>query len=496
MPDDLHTLSATEAVSLFRSRALSPVELTRAVIAQAERTEPVVNALSYRMFEKAEAQAKTAEARYVGEGPAPRPLEGLTVAIKDSGHIEGLPTSFGSLTADETPQPETSAVNARVLEAGGIVHARSATPEFSCATFTHSRKWGVTRNPWNPAFTPGGSSGGAGAALAAGSTTLATGSDIGGSIRIPASCCGVVGFKPSRGRNPVDPPFNFDHYCHTGPMARTVGDTMLLQNVMCGPHPSDPTTLSPALSLTREVRGVRGMKIAWSLDLGFYEVDEDVARNTKAALDVFADLGAELTEVDLPWTWDINDAVMTHLESVFGASIAPMLDDAPHLITGYARQFAENSKKTSSNAYYTALTRAGEAGREFGKVMACVDLFLCPTTALPAVRADFDHSRDALTLNGKSVPPMLGWVMTPVFNMLSMHPVLSVPSGPSKNGVPTGIQIVGRPFGDQEVFRAGFAYEAARPELFGRIAPVPRDPGQTKRSPAAKPSQIHPVGAG
>ena len=470
--DDLHRLSATQALALFRTRALSPVALTHAVIAQAERTEGVINALSYRMFDQAIAQAKEAEARYLGQGPAPRPLEGLTTAIKDADCIAGLPTSRASLTSDAAPQATTSLVNSRIIDAGGIVHARSTTPEFSCAAFTHSRKWGVTRNPWQPDYTPGGSSGGAAATLAAGSAALATGSDIAGSIRIPASCCGVVGFKPTRGRNPVDPPFNLDFYCHTGPLGRTVGDTMLLQNIMCGPDPSDPAALSPGLTLHQDMRGIAGMKIAWSMDLGFYEVDDNVARNTRAALATLSDLGATLVEVDLPWGWDINDVVMCPLRTIFGASIAPLLADKADLLTSYARAFAEDSLRGHPADFHNALTIAGERGQFFSNLMAEFDMFVCPTTAIPAVPADFDHSRDPLVINGKSVPPTLGWVMTPVFNMLSTHPVLSVPSGKSPAGVPTGVQFVGKPFADQDVFRAAFACEAAQPALFGQVAPL------------------------
>ena len=189
------------------------------------------------IFSQAHEAAKNAELSYLGKGEPPRPLEGLCVAVKDSGHIKGQPTSAGSLLSDDTPQSQTSPINQRVLDAGAIVHARSTTPEYSSAVVTWSRRWGVTRNPWNLDITPGGSSGGAAATLAAGSSTLATGSDIGGSIRVPASCCGVVGYKPPRGRNPVDPPFNLDPYCHTGPLGHTVSDVMMFQNLLSGPAP-------------------------------------------------------------------------------------------------------------------------------------------------------------------------------------------------------------------------------------------------------------------
>ncbi len=189
--------------------------------------------------------ARKAEAKYA-KGARTGALEGLPVGIKDESYIKGKPTSSGSLLMKDYVAEHTSPQNARILRAGAIVHARTATPEFSCAGYTWSRLWGVTRNPWNPAFTPGGSSGGAAASLAAGSSALATGSDIGGSIRIPAACSGVVGFKPPYGRNPDDPPFNLDFFCHTGPLARTVTDAILLQNVMSGPLATDISTITPS----------------------------------------------------------------------------------------------------------------------------------------------------------------------------------------------------------------------------------------------------------
>lgn len=228
---DIAYLPATEALRRFRDRSLSPVELMTAVIARAEAVEPKVNALAERTFEGALAAAREAEARYGGKGEAPRALEGLAVATKEEQPIAGRRITDGSLAFVDEVAKETHPVIERVQGAGGIVHARTTTPEFSCAGYTQSRLWGVTRNPWNVEFTPGGSSGGAGAALAAGETTLATGSDIGGSIRIPASYTGTVGYKPPYGRVPAMAPFNLDTYCHDGPMARTVGDCALLENV-------------------------------------------------------------------------------------------------------------------------------------------------------------------------------------------------------------------------------------------------------------------------
>ena len=297
MSDDILSLSATETLAHYKRKSLSPVEVMNALIARAEQVEPSINAFSYQYFEEAMEAAKVAEAVYLSTPDTARPLEGLAVAIKDAGHIAGKVTSSGSLTTAETPQMVTSPVNQNILDAGGIVHARTTTPEYSCAAVTHSKRWGITRNPANPEFTPGGSSGGAAAALAAHTTHLASGSDIAGSIRIPAACCGVVGLKPSRGRTPVDRPFNLDFYCHTGPLARTVQDATLLFNAMSGSQTA-PVILSPNADL-------RGVRIGYSTNLGFYEVDQEVERNTRNLVEQARAFGASVTEVSFDWGWDL-----------------------------------------------------------------------------------------------------------------------------------------------------------------------------------------------
>ncbi|SDD42400.1 amidase [Ruegeria marina] len=439
------------------------MDLARAIIDRAEAVEPVIGAFTYRYFETALDAARDAEARYSGQGGESRALDGLFVAIKDAGHVAGQPTSAGSLLTNVDPQPVTSPINTRILEAGGIVHARSATPEFSCSSVTWSRRWGVTRNPWNIKMTPGGSSGGAAASLAAGTATLATGSDIAGSIRIPAACCGIVGYKPPRGRNPVDPPFNLDFYCHTGPMARTVADTLLFQNVLCGLHPADPTGL-PRHRISAEP-DAQGLRIAMSRNLGFYAVDAEVERAMEDAARRFRDLGAIVEEIDLPWGWDVIDAAMAHLHTIFGTSIAPENSTDWELMSPYARDFAAAGLRITPREFLAALTRAGRMGVELNAAMAGYDLLICPTNALPSVPADLDVSNGTVEIGGTSVPALLGWVMTVPFNMLSTRPAISIPFGQAANGVPIGMQIVGRSYDDDTVFAAALAFEsaAARP---------------------------------
>ena len=220
---ELHWISATEALDRFARKELSPVELLDAVLARAEVVEPSINAFTEQLRDEAYAAARESERRYAGGGDV-RPRGGIPLVLKEEQPIAGRTLEEGSLVEKGVVAELTHPVADRVLAAGAVVHARTTTPEFSCAPFTHTELWGVTRNPWNLAMSPGGSSGGSGASLAAGSTVLATGSDIGGSIRLPSSFCGVVGFKPPFGRVPGLAPFNQDTYCADGPMGRTVAD--------------------------------------------------------------------------------------------------------------------------------------------------------------------------------------------------------------------------------------------------------------------------------
>jgi len=465
-------LSADDAIAAFAAKKLSPVELMEAVIARAEAVEPTVNALTYTHFDEAMDLAKKAEAKYA-KGATVGTLEGLPIGIKDESEIEGKPVSVGSLILKDNVATQTSVGNGRILAEGGIVHARTATPEFCCAGITWSRLWGVTRNPWNPAFTSGGSSGGSSASLASGTSTLCTGSDIGGSIRIPASTCGLVGYKPPYGRNSDDPPFNLDFYCHTGPLARTVKDAIRLQNVMCGPTPRDITTLRPKLVLPTEYQPIKGWKIAYSPDLGAFEVDTEVRKNTEAALDVFRALGATVEEVDIGWGPDILRSAMDYLEHLFGGYVSTLLAEHGDDMTTYCRAFAEQGNTSTAQKFVASLEVAGQMYQTLGPILEDYNLLVCPTTALAAVPADFDSTKDSVQINGVTVDPSLGWVMTTPFNTMSRCPVLTVPSGFAANGVPTGIQLVGRTYCDEDVFQAGLAYETALGGWFGDASKRP-----------------------
>jgi Asp-tRNA(Asn)/Glu-tRNA(Gln) amidotransferase A subunit family amidase len=463
--DELHYLSATEALDLFRARELSPVELMEAVIARAEHVEPSVNALGVRFFDEALAAAEQAEQRYARtHRQEPRPLEGLPIAIKEEMPVKGQRTTQGSLVYADSLSDHSAVVAHRVIDAGAIIHARSNAPEFSCAGFTHSRLWGVTRNPWNLDYSPGGSSGGSAASLAAGTTTLATGSDLGGSIRIPAACCGVVGFKPTYGRVPVEPPYNLDHWCHEGPMTRTVSDCALLFDVLSGPDASDVTTLRPKLEVGSVLGGVEGWKVALCVTLGDYEVDEDVQANTRAAAEVFRDAGAVVEEVDLRWSRrEIVDAALIHFGIVFGAEVQREVDDHPDLLTTYAIWFAENASRITKEDYFRGLEIESRIYAALSPVLEEFDVLICPTAAAPALESGQEYLDAGPRVNGVQLDHVYDILMTLPFNICSRCPAISVPSGFAANGVPTGVQIVGRTFDDANVLRAAAAYERLRP---------------------------------
>lgn len=464
MPDDeLHYLSATEALARFHDRDLSPVELVEAVIARAEHVEPVINAYTYTFFDRALEQAKEAEQRYGGDGPAPRPLEGIPVALKDEVAVEGWPWENASLTMKGVIADHTAPVAERIFAAGGIVHARAATPEFSTAGWTHSKLWGVTRNPWNPEFTPGGSSGGSGAALAAGSTTLASGSDIGGSIRIPASFCGVVGFKPPFGRNPGDPPWNLDHYCSDGPMGRTIADVALFQNQLAGPHPRDGAAVRPAPTIPDAFEPIDGWRVALSFDLGCFDVDPEVVANTRAAAEAFREAGAVVEEVEVPWRLDdLRRAAYTHWAQMF---VAEMLASPERRgeYTEYAWDLAEKCAGVArTTSIYEGLELEAKISGELGEVLDRYDVLVCPSIAVTGFVAGDDYVDHGYEIGGVEHTDVDDAFITYAFNICNRSPVLAIPSGFASNGVPTGIQVVGKTYDDVTVFRAGAAYERVR----------------------------------
>ncbi len=466
--NELCYMSAGEALALFARRELSPLELMRAVIDRAEQVEPAVNALCHTFFEAALDQARAAEQRYGGRGDPPRPLEGIPLAVKEEEAVTGQPWTHGSLIHRDTIADHTSTFVQRALDAGAIIHARTTAPEFSCAAFTHSRLWGVTRNPWNPDYGVGGSSGGSGAALASGTTVLASGSDIGGSIRIPAAWCGVVGYKPPYGRVPQEPPFNLDTYCHCGPMARTVADCALYENVVAGPDPRDIVSLRPAIALpVGGFESIEGMRIAVSLDLGDWPVDPEIRANTLAVGAALAEQGAVVEQVDLLVSQaDVMRATAIHFEMGFNKLIAAAVEAHPDLVSDYVAALPDSWAGLAGGA--TLLDSYELEARIYapvGELLERYDALVCPTVASRGLLTGDDYVDHGIEVDGRMLEPYAGIMMTLAFNVMSRCPVLAAPSGHAANGLPTGVQIVGRTYDELTPFRVGAALERARPWL-------------------------------
>jgi len=456
-------MTATDALAAMRERDLSPVELLDSVERRAQHVEPVVNALCERRHDEARVAAEASADRYA-RGSRIRPLEGLPVALKEEVPVRGWRMRYGSLAIDEVAE-DTAPIAERILKAGAVVHARTTTPEFSCVGYTHSKLWGVTRNPWNPGVAVGGSSGGAGASLASGTSLLASGSDIGGSIRIPASINGVVGFKPPHGRVPTGPPFNLDRYCHDGPLARTVADCALFENVLAGPHPLDVTSLRPKVRVPTEPRGIEGWRIGLSVDLGCWDVDPEVEANTRAAAAALEEAGAIVEEVSIPWALDhVIGTARRHFAAIFGAEIAGAADAFGDALNDYTLAWAEEARGylADPRSFLTGLEGEQAMWEPVGALLRRYRALVCPTWAVTGIEAG-DSVLGTLFEEGGPNDRQFTYYMTTPFNVLSPCPVLAVPSGTASNGVPTGVQIVGRTFDDVTAFRIGAALERVRP---------------------------------
>lgn len=453
--------SAAEALDGFRAGTLSPVTLMKAIIHRCEHVEPKINAFTYTFFERALDQAREAKERYA-QGEPVGALDGIPLVVKDGTPVEGEITTKGSkVLADHRPD-STHPGLARLLDAGAIMLARTTMPEFGEAANCYTPLWGVTRNPWNLDYGPGGSSSGAGAAVAAGMTTVADGSDIGGSIRIPAACCGVVGYKPPYGRNPNDLMSTFDPYFHHGPITRSVEDAALMQNVLSGIHVEDIGTLREKVRIPTQLEGIAGWRIAYSIDLGYYQVDQDVARNMLRALDVFRSLGCKVEQVELGWSEEVFEAWKT-INALRGSAARHIKDFErwrPHL-ADYTRDWLETSTDITVDEVVRAIEVHTEMYQVIGPLLEEYEIFVCPTNAIPSVGAARSPLDLDLEINGQPAKPVVAeaWFMTYPFNMLSQLPVMSVPSGFASNGVPTGIQLASRSYDDERVFRAASALQ-------------------------------------
>ncbi len=445
-------LSATETLELFRTRELSPVELLDSQISRASEMEPTVNALAYTHFDQAMDAARKAERRYGRTDGRPRKLEGLTLVVKEDTAIRGFLQTYGSMIHRRNIADHTNPSVERLIRAGAIVHAQATCPEFVWPWTCTSKLHGVTRNPWNPDVTCGASSGGSAAAVASGTTSLATGSDSAGSIRMPAAMCGIVGYKPPYGRNPASPDVALDPFFTVGPMTRTTDDAALMQNIMSGYHRHDQASLTQRTRIPLGLQDVSGMKIAWSYDLDIYAVSEVVRRNMDTVMALLESLGVELEWIPTHWAAAVKSSYGAWGGLIYADEFRDAVTQAPDQVSVYTKTFADENDAYTPRMLHECMKIIGAAWRDFGSVLSKFDAFICPTVGTNEIPAEWPDWVDPLPVGGKSFD-IHDIVMTPIFNAFGRCPALAVPSGFATNGVPTGIQIVGNPCDDKAVFR-------------------------------------------
>lgn len=459
MPDlELCYTSATDLAQMVRERRVSPVQLVDNCLERIEEVNPTLNCFTRVFAEEARANARLAE-QAVGRDEELGPLHGVPVAIKDFAPIKGRITTRGSHVFASDRADENAIVVDNLLGAGAILLGQTTTPEFTYSSLTDSPLWGITRNPWNPERTPGGSSGGSGAAVAAGCVPLAEGTDSGGSVRIPASHCGIVGMKPSFGRIPFEfMPSQYDWMTSHGPLSRTVADAALFVSVCQGPHPRDLQAVLPRLDLATLPAGKR-KRLALSLDLGCYEVDSDVTKNLRSSAGAFSEAGYEVEEVDLGWTVEFARAWWTYWDVCMAANYEGYLDafgDQMHPVVVAAIEKGRKVLAVDLKRHEAIFT---DGWRKLSRILEAYDALLCPTEAIPAPPVGYDEAGAVATLSGGKLVAM---DMTMQFNAM-LVPAISVPSGLSSGGLPTGMQIVGRRGEDDIVLGLAAVFERLRP---------------------------------
>ena len=461
--------NSSQLIQAYNKKELSPVEVIESSINRARKIQPTCNAITEYFEEKAINMAKEAELSYLGKTNKPRLLEGIPLAVKEEFALEGSYRTSASFIYKNRIDNFTDVYIKRLLNGGCIPVFKTATPEFCLLGTTWSDLHGVTTNPWNNKYTPGGSSGGSGVALATGSCTIASGSDIGGSIRIPAAACGVFGYKPPYGRNPEVPYGNLDYYSHSGPMARSVDDIILMQSLTAGLNNQDIASLPKPSNFDGNF-DLQNIKIAWSDHLCGFEVEDEIINNLKNALKVFSDQGAVVEYVDPDLPNNMLDAAGTYLTCLWGTSLKEIAKDKEELLCDYTKKFIEVSKENSLSELVQSNNIAWDAYAKFGPLLNKYDVFICPTNAVTGIPANHgfpnleyefnDEIRKTEEAGDESM-----WLTTP-FNMLSRLPVMSAPTGFASNGVPTGMQIVGKAYDDNTVFKVSLGYEKQLNWLF------------------------------
>ena len=439
-------LPASALIDLYRAKALSPVEAVTAVLERIDATAAVFNAFRLVDAEGAIAQARSSEARW-HRGEPSGTLDGVPVTFKDLLDVRGWPTRRGSLATSDDAVDHDSPAAARLREAGAVFLGKTNTAEFGWKSVTESALAGITRNPWNPEHTPTGSSGGAAAAAALGLGPLHVATDGGGSIRVPASACGVFGLKPSYGRVPGYPPAYNATLFHIGPITRTVTDAALLLNVISGYDARDWTSLPGD---ERDWRtglgdGVRGLRVAYSRTLGYVKVAQPVLTIVDRAVEALSELGASVEHVDpgFPDPRPILDVFSAERATRLRRDVPP---DRYRFVDPELREAVQHAQRYSLSDHVAATDARMRLAIVMRRFHERYDLLLTPTMAqsVPRIGERSDGSFSA------------------PFN-LTQQPAASVPCGFDDQGLPVGLQIVGPPHRDDLVLRAARAYELAHP---------------------------------
>ena len=458
MSDDITVLSATELLKLYRSKQLSPVEATKAALAQISAYDPPLNAFCYVDEDAALTAAGESEARWQKGAPKGL-LDGVPTAIKDLILTKGWPTLRGSrIVSKDQSWDEDAPSTARLREHDAVLLGKTTTPEFGWKGVTDSPLTGVTRNPWNPAMTPGGSSGGSAAAIATGMCALAIGTDGGGSIRIPAGFTGIYGIKPSFGRVPAAPLSPFGTVAHVGPMTRTVTDAALMlmdisepDNRDCYSLPYDDADYRVGLE-----DGIKGLRIAFSPTLGYVSVDAEVAAVVSKAVRVFEDLGAHVEQVDPGFDNPHDTFCKLWFSGAANLTRAFTSEQRAQLDPGLA-EIATQGAAISLLDYLQAVKWREALGQHMRLFHERYDLLLTPTLPVPAFAANQEVP------DPKTQPRWCDWTPFSYPFNLTQQPAASLPCGTTEAGLPVGVQIVGPPYDDALVLRASRAFEAACP---------------------------------
>ncbi|SDK47384.1 amidase [Nonomuraea jiangxiensis] len=468
--NDLTRLTATELLSGYRAGNLSPVAATQAALDAIETADPEVNAFVLVDADRALAAAKESEARWRADHPL-GPGDGVPTSIKDLLYARDWPTLRGSFLVDAAgPWPDDAPAVARLRATGAVLLGKTSTPEFGWKGVTDSPRHGATGNPWDPALTAGGSSGGGAAAVSLGMGPWSVGTDGGGSLRIPAAFTGTVTIKPTYGLVPLWPASPFGTLSHAGPMTRSVGDAALLLDIITGFDPRDWSALpTPAGSFLDGLDdGVRGLRVAFSPDLGYVRNDPEVTAAVRAAAEVLAAAGAHVEKVHPGFT-DPEDAFLTLWYAGAAKVVGTPGPDALDRIDPGLRRAAERGAALSAADYLEATAVRMDLGLRMGIFHQTYDLLVTPTLPITA----FAKGRD--TPADRPAREWTGWTpYTYPFN-LSQQPAASVPCGFTSAGLPVGLQIVGPRHADALVLRAARAYERATD--WGATAPPRRHDG-------------------